>query len=73
MKELFLWVYKNILWRSKIKPCHHPNLIERKWLDEETPMITQSCVDCGFYDSGHVHADPATWLKENNAKSPSNS
>lgn len=43
------------------KVCSHPNLKEQKWLDdEETPMVTCYCPDCGFWDISSV--DIETWL-----------
>lgn len=46
------------------KPCTHPNLVSHKWLDDNTPMMSANCPDCGFNDCGHVYADPETWLND---------
>lgn len=45
-------------------PCKHPGLVERKWIDADgTQMVYVRCPDCGFLDSGHVYANPETWLQ----------
>lgn len=60
MKHFWNWLLK---WWRPIKKCNHPNLKEQKWRDDEgTPMVTHYCPDCKFWDIGHVHADPKTWL-----------
>ena len=46
--------------------CQHLRGVQQKWLDrEKTPMMSFSCPDCGYTDTGHVHADPQTWLNRN--------
>lgn len=48
--------------RQSVEMCSHTNLKELRWLENGTPMIRQNCLDCGFRDEGHVHANPETWL-----------
>lgn len=56
------WSLK-IYWRQKTQ-CRHLRATERKWLDSDrTPMVSFNCPDCGLTDSGHVHANPDTWVK----------
>lgn len=46
-------------------PCEHKNATTRKWLDRnDTPMAATNCPDCGFSDTGHVYADPKTWISD---------
>lgn len=54
------------LFRRVDTGCQHLRGTETKWLDKDgTPMMSFSCPDCGFYDTGHVHvANPSQWLTE---------
>lgn len=45
------------------KVCRHEGRwVERRWLSKDgTPMVHFYCPECGFDDTGHVHADPVGW------------
>ena len=44
--------------------CKHPNLDEKRWIENDgTCMVRHSCPDCGFFDCGHVYANPETRLQ----------
>lgn len=42
-------------------PCKHSRMNIKKWVEDGVPMQRVSCPDCGFYDCGHVYADPNDW------------
>jgi hypothetical protein len=49
------------LFRPKV--CDHKqNFVEKTWKAADgTPMTYFHCLDCGFTDEGHVHADGCDW------------
>jgi len=61
---IFLLIRILVITKKFQSTCKHPNLVEWKWIDNGTCMIGQECRDCGFFDCGHVHADPETWFEE---------
>jgi hypothetical protein len=62
---MFQWFYDWIdscpWYKKRPEPCDHPYATVKKWLEKGVPMVEINCPDCGFYDFGHVHADPEDW------------
>ena len=54
------------LFRKKKRYClHRKNYIAHKWIENNTPMVDFRCLDCGYFDIGHVHAeDTNNWKTE---------
>jgi hypothetical protein len=62
---MFDWLFKNRVSKSKV--CNHDqNYKSRQYLLEDgTPMIEFTCLDCHFRDRGPVHGDgnSVNWVK----------
>jgi hypothetical protein len=45
--------------------CRHLRVIERKYIEDDTPMVFVFCPDCAFVDHGPVHgASLDEWADE---------
>jgi len=67
MIQLTVWAIRLVDRYLDQEQCEHTSLQEKRWVeDDSTCMVSHNCPDCGFYDRGHVYADPETWATNNN-------
>jgi len=47
----------------KKKKCLHLKNVryKRYFSSDGTPMVETNCLDCGYYDNGHVYCNPEDW------------
>jgi len=53
-----------VKWILSGSPCLHETKKLIQWIEDDTPMITEICLDCQkILDCWHVHGDTEDWEK----------